>query len=62
MEQLDLFGEKCIRCNCSGAKWRRQNTAYVDDEMNFAVLCDECQVEVDEYWQERWDEYYGSVM
>jgi hypothetical protein len=63
MKQLKLeFTEKCIRCGCDGAKRRRQFTAYVNDEMNFAVLCDECQEEASEYWMERWNEYYGSVL
>jgi hypothetical protein len=37
-------------------------TAYVDDKINWAVLCDECQDEANEYWQEQWDEYYRNCL
>ena len=53
---------RCLRCKKEGATRNRQYTDYVDDELNFAVLCDECQKEADEYWQERWDEYYSGVL
>jgi hypothetical protein len=52
---------KCEHCKKEGAKKRRQNTAYLKDELNWAVLCDKCQEEANEYWQERWNEYYNSV-
>ena len=41
---------------------RRQNTAYADNKLNWVFLCDECAAENDEYWKERWDEYYSSCM
>lgn len=53
---------KCQVCNNERAHRRRQRTSYVDDEMNFATLCDKCQDEADEYWNGQWDEYYSSVM
>jgi len=43
-------------------KKRRQNTAYVDDKMNWIFLCNECAEINDEQWQERWDEYYAGCM
>ena len=48
-------------CDSEDAKHRRQATAYVDDERNYAVLCDDCQKEADEYWNDQWQEYYNSV-
>jgi coproporphyrinogen III oxidase len=42
------------------APLNRQNTQYNEDHRNFARLCDEHQEEVDEYWKERWDEYWGG--
>lgn len=48
---------KCEICQEEGAKKQRQNTAYQDDEKNYAVLCDRCQKEVTEHWQEMWDDY-----
>jgi hypothetical protein len=52
---------KCERCGEEGAKYRRQGSAYAEDEKNFATLCDECQKESHEYWQEMWDEYYRMI-
>ncbi len=51
---------QCECCGCSGAKRRRQNTAYVNKESNYATLCDSCQKEADAYWEERWQEYYSG--
>lgn len=51
----------CDYCGCKGAARRRQNTAYVNDERNWAILCPLCQDANDDYWRERWDEYYASV-
>ena len=53
--------ELCQRCNKPG-KRRRQNTAYVNDDLNFKVLCEECQEEADEYWKAEWKAYYDTVM
>lgn len=41
---------------------RRQNTAYVNDESNFVTSCGECYEEIQEYWAERWQEYYGRCL
>ncbi|ALA07221.1 hypothetical protein SECTIM467_97 [Brevibacillus phage SecTim467] len=35
-------------------------TAYEDDFMNFNCLCKECHEEEEEYWAERWAEYYAG--
>ena len=51
-------------CDSEDAQRRRQNTAYVDAEKNYAVLCDECQRESDKYWAEQWpdqrDKYWAE--
>ena len=52
----------CERCKSNNASKNRQRTAYVDDSKNFATLCPTCQVEEDEYWDERWAEYYSGCM
>lgn len=52
----------CQACGAKNASRNRQRTAYVDDEKNFSTLCPRCQDENDEYWDERWNEYYSSVM
>lgn len=41
---------------------RRQNTAYVNLEANYAVLCAKCQVEADEYWAGTWADYYQGCL
>ncbi len=40
---------------------RRQHTAYVDDDRNWVIICDECNVENEKYWKEQWAEYYALV-
>jgi len=40
----------------------RMNTAYVEHEMNYANGCELCQKETNEYWDERWKEYYSNVL
>jgi hypothetical protein len=51
---------RCNRCNCRGAETYHQNTSYYKYEMNIVTLCPKCQEENDEYWKERWDEYYSD--
>lgn len=53
------------KCPCCGeikedVKRRRRNTAYVNDENNFLTACRECQDRDDEYYAERWEEYYSG--
>lgn len=42
-------------------KRRRQNTAYCDDELNWVFFCDKCQEMNEEYWAERWSDYYSML-
>lgn len=39
---------------------RRQNAAYVEDYMNFVVLCDPCHADNEENWRSAWDDYNSS--
>ena len=41
---------------------RRQNTAYVDDKMNWVTMCDECAKDNDDRLDEQWREYYAGCM
>lgn len=54
----------CERCLVQSSKVERyhQNTAYINEESNWITLCPPCRKENDEYWTERWDEYYGSLL
>jgi len=51
-------------CGCQSLsftlKYRRQNTQYVDDRSNWVKSCKPCFEEIEQYNQERWDEYYAS--
>ena len=40
----------------------RMNTQYVDDASNYMVGCKDCKTESDEYWDERWREYYAGCL
>jgi hypothetical protein len=41
---------------------RRQNTAYVDDTLNWLDSCLDCWLAADLYWAEMWDEYNRGRM
>lgn len=43
-------------------KKRRQRTAYVDDELNWIFLCNDCMKYNQEYWNEMWNDYYRQVI
>lgn len=60
-KEKPVYDKECQRCG-KPAYRRRQMTAYADDEMNWAILCDDCQKESHEYWKDRWDDYYSMVM
>lgn len=47
-------------CERTDATRHRQNTAYVEDSMNWVILCPDCSKENDKYWKDQWSEYYGS--
>jgi RNA polymerase-binding transcription factor DksA len=52
----------CDHCGDPGASRRRQRTQYADDASNWAVLCDPCQDANNEYWDDRWAEYYQGLL
>ena len=39
-----------------------QNTAYVDEFLNYHVLCPECEVENSEHWAGMLRDYYSDVL
>jgi len=58
-----------IQCKCEGnplctlpGSLRRQMTQYHHEPSNWATLCVEHQAEADEYWKERWADYYAGCM
>lgn len=53
----------CDRCGDVHSVSRRpQMTAYTNDAANYAILCETCQQAEDEYWKERWRDYYSSIV
>ncbi len=50
------FGHECFKLG----KKQRQNTAYVDDKMNWVIMCDGCAQQNDDHWSEMWDSYNRS--
>ena len=61
---LKMFGfcPYCGRWFRFGVKLRRQNTAYYKEEDNWIAACPDCFDEIEEYWAERWQEYYSSIL
>lgn len=54
----------CCCCGCVGVEPRKRlNTAYLNDECNWqAYACPLCSMEIDDYWTERWQEYYRGLL
>ena len=49
-------------CESKNATQQRQNTAFVNDERNFVILCPDCMKKNIAYWNEQWAEYYEGCM
>lgn len=49
-------------CDNNNAVRYHMNTAYTLEENNYRNLCPKCQEMCDEYWDERWREYYSGIM
>jgi hypothetical protein len=43
-------------------KRKRMNTQYADEESNWIYCCEEQFKEIQEYWKERWDDYYSGIL
>ncbi len=41
-------------------KRRRMNTQYNDEKSNYCTVCKSCFNEIEEYWNDRWQEYYAG--
>ena len=56
--------ERCPRC-----KWYsptvtlwRTTSHYERKEDNYTVCCESCFKEIEEYWQERWEDYHNDII
>jgi hypothetical protein len=47
-------------CTSQNAKRYHMNTQYVEVEKNYATHCDFCKKGSEDYWEERWNEYYSE--
>lgn len=64
MSKQPIIREKCECCNKYSLTIgkRRLNTQYVDEESNFLKSCIKCYADAEEYYAERWAEYYSDCM
>ena len=61
MEKVVEQLENCQTCGTFPAFTYHQNTRYEDPKLNIVTLCTTCRIKNDEYWEERWSEYYASL-
>ena len=55
--------DKCERCGAlDNVVTYRQRTMYENGKDNMVTLCEPCRQENDEYWDEKWDEYYRGCL
>lgn len=49
----------CGRCEQEKeSTWiRRTNTAYVEEQLNYVLECDECYAETEEHWEMMWRDF-----
>lgn len=56
-------GYRCVRCQTAHLPMiGRRNTAYHEQMANWTLLCGDCWVQDDEFWQGQWDEYRSGVL
>lgn len=51
----------CLRHSITVTR-RPTRTMYEDPESNFEISCIDCFEEHDDYWRERWDDYYAGLL
>lgn len=61
-EAEKIADSRCQFCKEGKGERYRQNTQYVEEELNFVTLCPKCRKENDEYWASMWDDYYSQVL
>jgi hypothetical protein len=65
MMQLEFQYKTCEHCGKQGARIVGAMTAFYwdgtgENPNRSLLLCDECENEYCEYWQEMWNEYYSG--
>ena len=51
---------KGYRCGGGRAYFAPMNTMYEDELSNWHYGCRDCHEEINDYWEERWAEYYSG--
>lgn len=62
---MTLIRWLCGYCGICGRwfvypKRRHMNTMYINEESNYCKVCANCFEEIEEYWQDLWDDYNSS--
>jgi predicted oxidoreductase len=69
--ERDMYSDGCLSCHgicpcclqvVATIETRRMNTRYEDENSNWITSCLECFLESEDYWKERWDEYYSGCL
>jgi|694.fasta_scaffold01261_37 hypothetical protein len=53
---------RCDYCGRFGALTYHQRTQYENPAENIVTLCPACKERNDEYWDERWADYYSDIL
>jgi hypothetical protein len=53
---------RCDYCGRLGALTYHQRTQYENPAENIVTLCPACKERNDEYWDERWADYYSDIL
>lgn len=56
-----LYADCCPNCGDPAAYTARQNTAYVDDALNYVSLCEACHELNAEHWADMWADYRMAI-
>lgn len=60
-EKLLGYCPCCERYFRRSIKTTRRNTAYVNEPDNWLTACKKCHIEDEAYFDDLWEQYYGSV-
>lgn len=52
----------CCRRWSFGLNKRRMSTLYCDEESNWMESCEYCFEQMEDYWRERWADYYADCL
>jgi len=58
---IHMLTRKCEMCQRhKSLSLKHSNCAYVDELSNYSYLCKDCHQDVNDHYQELWDDYYSS--